>query len=1016
MVARRLFHAHYLTQNAKKDFIFLMKTKNFGLLAAVLLFLSIWAVFNLNKEDDNAIHIAFVGPLSGEDERIGNSMVQAIQLYLDDYNQQSGNKHRKIILDTFDDQNDSSEAQKAADDIVKSRAVAVIGHNYSSCSIAGGKVYENKIAAISPASTQNKLTANNEWYFRTIFDNNLQSSFLANYAKEYLLPPDHDAVSLIYTDDAYGTDLAQIFGSYQKKTKEGCTENGCKWMLSLKGNELEQRITQIVSDLQKNQNKAGLISLATPAYVGVKLVKSIKDAGIKNLLIAPDSYASQTFYKGFENETQNPPGYYTDGIYVSIPFMLETASKYANNFHSKYEKKYQEQLPWQAFYAVDAAIMLVEAIKQADIQGQLQTLSVDRKKIQENLATKFNTLEQAVEGTTGLNYFNNRNASKPASMGIYKNEKLFAAFDQLQEVRHSGEIDSALSDKYVSIGDKQFHKTDVVYTGVQFNEISDFDPNTITYTLDFYLWFIAKAHINLQDIEFLNAVKPIQLSKPLINESIDGKTYHLYKVNGRFKENARHSKHQVLFTNQQALGVSFHHRALNRTALIYVIDSWGMDLTNDLGEFQNQQRLNFLTKDWAIEDISFFQSTFKKKALGNPKYLTPTNRTEYEYSLFHADILVDNNAYVYHAIIPSQFAVDFLIFTGVITLLLIFVSYKKNINIQQLKYLWFLQGLFAVLLLISSEVVAGEIVAGRYWWFTIRIDKNEVQIILTIFQMLWWIIPAILLSVATERFLWMSLEEKTGRSIPNLMRFSVSAIIYILALFGIIAFVFERPITSLLATGGLFAGIVGFAVQFNLSNILSGIALSIERSFRVSDWVKIGNFDEGQVVDMNWRATKIQTRKKYILSLPNSTVSKSDIHNFSYPNNQYWLQCTVHLDPKYDPRRVEEVLINAILSVEEGVVKDVKPIIRLESIATKEFANNLIASYVIFFKTENYQYKALVLKIVWQHIWTHLSQAGIITPAAEIQPSKNETTVALTPAKLEEVFTKSKLQNMIVGL
>ena len=36
---------------------------------------------------------------------------------------------------------------------------------------------------------------------------------------------------------------------------------------------------------------------------------------------------------------------------------------------------------------------------------------------------------------------------------------------------------------------------------------------------------------------------------------------------------------------------------------------------------------------------------------------------------------------------------------------------------------------------------------------------------------------------------------------------------------------------------------------------VAGIALNVERPFRVGDWVKIGE-QEGQVVDMTWRTTR----------------------------------------------------------------------------------------------------------------------------------------------------------------
>jgi len=130
--------------------------------------------------------------------------------------------------------------------------------------------------------------------------------------------------------------------------------------------------------------------------------------------------------------------------------------------------------------------------------------------------------------------------------------------------------------------------------------------------------------------------------------------------------------------------------------------------------------------------------------------------------------------------------------------------------------------------------------------------------------------------------------------------------------------VFEKPITSLLATSGVVTIVIGLAIQMNLSNIFSGIALNIDRSLRIGDWVKIGDFDEGKVVNINWRVTQIKTRRDYILSIPNSTISTSNIHNFSYPDAQYWLLVRVPIEHQHDPRKVEEILLKAVLSVEQG--------------------------------------------------------------------------------------------------
>jgi branched-chain amino acid transport system substrate-binding protein len=985
-----------------------MKTKSkifLLLISAVILSLLLWAGLKFFQEDNVAIHIAFVGPMSGENAEVGQSMAQAIQLYLDTL---GGINHQKIVLDIFDDQNDVNKAIKVAQDIVKqNRAVAVIGHYYSACSINAGKIYKRQgIPAITPASTHIEVTQDNEWYFRTVFNDNLQARFLAYYAKRILL---QNTVSIISTDDAYGSSLVSLFETASKNL----IDIKYKWLLSSSSNNLEEQMAQIVSDLQTKPD-AGLIFLATHAPEGVKLVKLMRDAEIKNPLMAPDSYAGKSFSQGFLNEPKEKltPGYYTNDIYVSTPFLLDTANRQAHAFNTLYQKQFQEKTPWHAFYAVDAAMVLIEAIKQANIQGQ--SLVADRKKIRDIISNDFNTYEHAVEGTTGLNYFDdNGDVLKSVLMGVYKNNHLISAFNQLQIIPHSPEkidqLDLARKEERILLIDDQYmYKTDVVYTGIQLNSISDFNPKTVTYTLDFYLWFRFQGTINPQQIQFLNAVEPIQLGTPLIEETFGKETYLLYRVKGHFKENVYSSKHQISLI-QKLLSINFRHRDLDRNHLIYVTDFLGMELTKETSLLdivkELQERSTLALDKWNLEEINLFQGILKQKMLGNPKYLVPGNTTEY--STFNAEGLISSKAYAYHTLIPSQFVLGFLVFSGVMTLLLMLVSYKDK-KVIRLKYLWIYQVIFLLLLLVSTEMFVIR-------WIIEDFHLVPLETVRIVFEVLWWIMPAILLNMAIERFFWLPLEETTGRSVPTLMRFVTAFVIYTLALFGVIAFVFEKPITSLLATSGVVTVIIGLAIQMNLSNVFSGIALNIDRSLRIGDWVKIGSFDDSRVVNMNWRVTQIETRRGYIVSIPNSTVANSDIHNFSYPDDQYWLRCRVPIEPKYDPRKVEEILLNAVLSVEEGVVKDFKPFIWMENIQLGSVNNEFVTNYVVFFKTENYQKKFRVLKEVWKNIWIHLNRAGIIL-AATNPPNDGEEeqkTVFTTP-ELEKVLNKNQLQDMVV--
>ena len=112
-----------------------------------------------------------------------------------------------------------------------------------------------------------------------------------------------------------------------------------------------------------------------------------------------------------------------------------------------------------------------------------------------------------------------------------------------------------------------------------------------------------------------------------------------------------------------------------------------------------------------------------------------------------------------------------------------------------------------------------------------------------------------------------------------------------MAIFGIIAFVFDRALTSLLATSGVIAMIIGLAIQVNITNIFAGIALNLERPFRIGDWIMIHgrtphpeNNTIGCVIDINWRTTRLRTTDNCIVSIPNGQISERTLTNFMAPD------------------------------------------------------------------------------------------------------------------------------------
>ena len=59
------------------------------------------------------------------------------------------------------------------------------------------------------------------------------------------------------------------------------------------------------------------------------------------------------------------------------------------------------------------------------------------------------------------------------------------------------------------------------------------------------------------------------------------------------------------------------------------------------------------------------------------------------------------------------------------------------------------------------------------------------------FDLLWWVVPAVLVNLAVTRFIWEPTQEKSGRPVPTLLRYTVAFVIYLLAVFGTVAFVYR---------------------------------------------------------------------------------------------------------------------------------------------------------------------------------------------------------------------------------
>jgi len=120
----------------------------------------------------------------------------------------------------------------------------------------------------------------------------------------------------------------------------------------------------------------------------------------------------------------------------------------------------------------------------------------------------------------------------------------------------------------------------------------------------------------------------------------------------------------------------------------------------------------------------------------------------------------------------------------------------------------------------------------------------------------------------------------------------------------------------ILAMTAVGAVVLGFALQDTLGNLFSGLAIQIEKPFRVGDWVAVGG-QEGRVSEITWRATKLLTRAGTMIVVPNSIMAKDTITNYSVPTREIRLSVDVAVSYNVPPSVVKSVIREALQNASE---------------------------------------------------------------------------------------------------
>jgi small-conductance mechanosensitive channel/CRP-like cAMP-binding protein len=216
---------------------------------------------------------------------------------------------------------------------------------------------------------------------------------------------------------------------------------------------------------------------------------------------------------------------------------------------------------------------------------------------------------------------------------------------------------------------------------------------------------------------------------------------------------------------------------------------------------------------------------------------------------------------------------------------------------------------------------------------------------------------------------------RMARPLPKIFRDIIQSIVYLALLFVALHRSGVEP-SSLLTTSAVLTAAIALSLQETLGNLVAGLAIQMQRPFEVDDWIQ---FDAelkhiGRVLEINWRATKVLTLDDVELVVPNATLAKAPIANFTKPTAASRRSLYVQVPASVDPALVRAAVLDALPGA-FGVLATPAP-----SVVLNQFVDGN-TEYWIRFYTDKFHQRDGVDSAARERIWYGLARADIAIAA-----------------------------------
>ena len=279
----------------------------------------------------------------------------------------------------------------------------------------------------------------------------------------------------------------------------------------------------------------------------------------------------------------------------------------------------------------------------------------------------------------------------------------------------------------------------------------------------------------------------------------------------------------------------------------------------------------------------------------------------------------------------------------------------------------------------------------------------------------------VLIGFVRHYFFDILFQQKNNSQVPKFLSEFVSICIIVAATLIVLQGVYGIFVPGLLAGAGVAGIVLGLALQDTLGNIFSGFSIYFGGIFKAGDWLLIDN-RHAQIVEINWRSTRLRTTDEARLDIPNSSITKQTIVNYNYPTSVHAIRLDIGLAYDAAPTLVKTILIESALDC-PLVLRQPAPDVFLN-----EFASSSVTYQLRFWLDDHANYNPAtsdIRTILWYALRRHnisipypIQQQVILPhpkPHAEnrelIREAIGKTIIAtwLSPAQIGQIVDSARI-------